>query len=78
VLEGGRSSEIGGELSEIKDRLSGIGRVETSGINEEESSESGGYCLGGSRVSSIIVTNEEKISLSTSRNCIQSGEIVMF
>ena len=76
VLGGGGSSEIGGESSEIEDRLSGTGRAETSETDEEESSEPGDCCLGGSCVSAVIVANEEETSSSAGRDCNRSGEMV--
>src|SRR5580692_2877516 len=76
VLGGGGSPETRGESSEIEDRSSRTDRAETSETDEEESSEPGDCCLGGSRVPSVIVTNEEETSSSAGRDCNRSGEIV--
>jgi hypothetical protein len=77
VLGGGRSFEIGGESSEIERRLSGMGRVEISEVDEEESSGLGDCPLGASRIWFIIVTKEEETLLSAGRDCMRPGEMVM-
>src|SRR5580692_8362171 len=76
VLGGGESSETGGESPGTEGGISGTGGDETSEADKEESPVSVGCCSGGSRVS-VIVTSEEEMSSSTSRDCTWSGEIVM-
>ena len=77
MLGGGRSFETGGESSEIEGRLSGTGGVETSEVDEEESSGPGDCPSGASRIWSVIVTKEEEILSSAGRDCMRLGEMVM-
>jgi hypothetical protein len=76
VLGGGESSKIEGGSSETEGKLFETGGDEMSEADEEESSTSGDYCSGGSRISLIMVIKEE-ISSSACRDCIRSREMVM-
>jgi hypothetical protein len=66
---GDETSKIGEGLSEIEGRLFKTGGDETSEADEEKSSGSGDYCLGSSRISLIVVI-EEETSSSAGRDCI--------
>jgi hypothetical protein len=69
VLGGGESSEIGEGSSETEGRLFETGEDETSKADEEESPASGDYYSSGSRISLIVVI-EEEISSSAGKDCI--------